>query len=501
MGSYGVREVGGQWKGYFGGIRLGSGRYLETTAPTLFEVDLKKNSPNKIAAAAPDSLWRDWLIDEVGKVAATFDMDRNTGHWRIENDKNKLLARGTDPEGEVALVSLGKDGTTLIYSAKDAEDDITRWYELPLAGGAEPVEVLKDRNIDAIYVERTNGRLLGYLDGDQRHFFNPEIQELSDKISRAFPKRHISLIDWTPSFSHVLVRTSGSTDSGTWFMVDLKALKASPLGIERPLIAAGQVGAISYFAYKASDRLEMNGVLTLPPDREAKNLPVVLLPHGGPAGHDEVDFDWWAQAFASRGYAVLQPNFRGSTGRGETFENAGNGEWGRKMQTDISDGLAALAAAGIADPKRACIVGASYGGYAALAGVTLQQGIYRCAVADAPVSDVGLMYDTDYRESGTSKVVRMSRLKQLGPRATLREISPRNFADKADAPILLIHGRDDTVVPYEQSTKMMDALKDAHKPYEFVEMKEEDHWLSRAATRKQMLAAAVAFVQKHNPAD
>jgi dipeptidyl aminopeptidase/acylaminoacyl peptidase len=124
------------------------------------------------------------------------------------------------------------------------------------------------------------------------------------------------------------------------------------------------------------------------------------MPHGGPEARDYPVFDWWAQAFASRGYVVLQPNFRGSTGYGAAFLRAGYGEWGRKMQSDISDGLAFLVDAGIADPGRACIVGASYGGYAALAGVTLQKGLYRCAVSVAGISDLQKMVATDVYESG-----------------------------------------------------------------------------------------------------
>src|SRR6202007_2715282 len=131
--------------------------------------------------------------------------------------------------------------------------------------------------------------------------------------------------------------------------------------------------------------------------REAKGLPLVVMPHGGPEAHDRPGFDWWAQAFASRGYAVFQPNFRGSDGSGDAFRDAGFGQWGRKMQTDISDGVAELARRGIVDPKLVCIVGASYGGYAALAGVTLQHGLYRCAVSYAGVANMDSMqiYDTD----------------------------------------------------------------------------------------------------------
>lgn len=272
------------------------------------------------------------------------------------------------------------------------------------------------------------------------------------------------------------------------------------MGADYPLIGPEAVGAISTISYKAGDGLALDGILTLPPGREAKNLPVILLPHGGPNAQDTERFDWWAQAFASRGYAVFQPNFRGSTNRDTAFMRAGNGEWGRKMQTDISDGLAELVRRGIADPKRACIVGASYGGYAALAGVTLQKGLYRCAVAVAPVSDLSDMYWTDYRQSGGNRMLRRSLNDSLGPLANFAAVSPRRHARDASAPILLVHGKDDTVVSFKQSSAMADALKEAGKPYEMVVLREEDHWLSRSATRQQMLDAAMRFVSQHNPA-
>jgi Dipeptidyl aminopeptidases/acylaminoacyl-peptidases len=146
-------------------------------------------------------------------------------------------------------------------------------------------------------------------------------------------------------------------------------------------------------------------------------------------------------------------------------------------------------------------MGASYGGYAALAGVTLQQGFYRCAVSVAGVSDVKLQYNTELSESGRSMTMGRSLREQLGDPKDYDSISPRRFAVQADAPILLVHGKDDTIVPFSQSSVMADALKDAGKPYEMVVLKQEDHWLSRGETRKQMLSAAMALVQKHNPAD
>ena len=169
-------------------------------------------------------------------------------------------------------------------------------------------------------------------------------------------------------------------------------------------------------------------------------------------------------------------------------------QWGRRWIT-IDTSRVALALA------RARIMGASYGGYAALAGVTLQQGIYRCAVAVAPVTDLKAMYEEDYRASGERRVTKTALLEQLGPRSGWDEVSPRRLADRADAPVMLIHGEDDTIVPFSHSYKMADALKDADRPYELVTLDGEDHWLSLSATRRQMLESAMRFIQEHNPPD
>jgi len=371
--------------------------------------------------------------------------------------------------------------------------------------GGTPSEPLAHASVDALLISDLDSTLIGYLtfDGERTApvLFDPRLQSIFSKVYRAFPNLDVTIVDSTPDFEKFIVLVRGNRESGTYYTIDMTRMRADPIGYERPLIQPEQVGPISTVEYRAGDGLKLDGILTLPPGRVAKDLPVIMLPHGGPYAHDIETFDWWAQAFASRGYAMFQPNFRGSTNRDNAFRDAGNGQWGRKMQTDISDGLAELVKRGIADPKRACIMVASYGGYAALAGVTLQQGLYRCAVAVAPVSDLKDMYWDSYRESGRSKMVRRNYLEALGDRSRFEEVSPRRHASRADAPILLIHGKDDTVVAFDQSTRMADALKDAGKPYEFVTLTEEDHWLSKAATRQQMLEEAMRFIQEHNPAD
>jgi dipeptidyl aminopeptidase/acylaminoacyl peptidase len=507
FGWAGFRRIDGKWVGYFAGLPLKMGQrgyVFEGGAPTLYAVDMASNKARRIATAPLQDERADWLIDEKGEVAATMTFNGRTGAWRLVDARGRELATGSKPKGGAAVVAFTADGQRLLYRITPDYGD-SEYFEVPVAGGGPSMRVYENMEIDSFHVGEGTARLIGYVPEKDNKlgepvFFDPAAQATLGKVLSAFNSINGTLWDYTPDLKRVLLSTTGNSDSGTWYLADTTVGQSSVIGRSRPLIRPNQVGPISRVTYKAKDGLEIEGILTLPAAKPAKNLPVIVFPHGGPRAHDEAEFDWWAQAFASRGYAVLQPNFRGSTGYGDDFMKAGNSEWGRKMQTDLSDGLAHLAAQGVVDPKRACIMGASYGGYAAMAGITLQQGLYRCSVAVAGVSDLEMMVAQDFRESG-SKELRDYWLELMGPRGELGDYSPRRAANKADAPILLIHGRDDSVVPYRQSEAMADALKDAGKPYEMVELREEDHWLSRSATRKQMLEAAMAFVLKHNPPD
>jgi dipeptidyl aminopeptidase/acylaminoacyl peptidase len=298
------------------------------------------------------------------------------------------------------------------------------------------------------------------------------------------------------------------TDSPTlgpaYALVDLDTKSARYLSDVYIGLTADGVSERRPIKYKAADGTQISAYLTTPRGKDPKNLPLVVLPHGGPKARDTLEFDWWSQALASRGYAVLQPNFRGSSGYGWRFVAAGFGQWGKAMQTDLSDGVRHLAKDGVIDPKRVCIAGASYGGYAALAGATLDKDVYRCAASVAGPSDLKRMLtDSNRGYASSNNSTQRFWLRFMGADGLkdpdLAALSPAKLADQVKIPILLIHGKDDTVVPYVQSTLMADALTKAGKPVKLVTLPSEDHWLSRGATRLQMLTALVEFLEKNNP--
>ncbi len=517
-GYFGGAHIGGHAYGFFGGLTLtGAGgaamadfdkgtAYISHDHTDLYRVDLDSGAAEKVAGGS-DLYNSDWLVGPDGTVVAHAEYVQPTGEWRlyVGADDDRMIDRRTDPIGDTSLVGLGRGPAHILVEQPVGPGD---WLLTEYGSDGANTPLFADNPVRAHLFDPVTRYLIGGVtneDSPRTILLDGVLQAKFDKVSHAFPGETVWLVSATPNLDRMILFTTGPGDLGTYFFVDYPNHVVTAVGWNYPSILQADVAATRIVTYKASDGLAMQGVLTLPPGRPAKNLPLVVLPHGGPEIRDYPGFNWWAQAFASRGYAVFQPNFRGSGGFGRAFRDAGYGQWGRKMQTDITDGVAAIVAQGIIDPKRACIVGASYGGYAALAGVTVQHGLYKCAVSVAGVADLSSFLDWREAKFGLRTDVTHSDHQYLGVQssgdAILRSLSPARLAAQADAPVLLIHGKDDTTVPINQSWEMRDALRTAGKPVDFIELTGEDHYLEKQATRVQMLTAAVAFVEKYDPPD
>ena len=401
------------------------------------------------------------------------------------------------------MVGLGRDGKAVIYVARDGQGG-TIWREARL-DGAPPAAPLTLAGGPAPIRDPQDGRLIGHYglngDEDRYSFFDPADTRAWNAVSAAFPGSRVSLYSWSLDRRRIVVRVDSPIEGPAYALVDLASREARWLGQEYDGLRTEDIAPRKAIRFKARDGLNLTGYLTTPRGKVAKALPLIVFPHGGPAARDMPGFDWWAQGMASRGYAVLQVNFRGSEGLGDRLLQAGYGQWGRKMQTDLSDGVAWLAGEGTIDPKRVCIVGASYGGYAAMAGAALDPGVYRCAASYAGPTDLRRMLGWSKARGGQAALRYWARFMgaEDGKDPVLEDISPAAQAARVEIPILLIHGRDDSVVPLEQSRLMADAMKKAGKPAELIVLKGEDHWLSRGETRLQTLTATMAFVETHNP--
>ena len=489
-----LREVSGHMTLYARGWCV-----HDKTVPCLFAFAYPDRRPRLVAQAGENGT--EWYMDEAGNVAAQSAYSDTKQLWEIRTHKDghwTVAASGKAAIDTPQVLGFSADGRGMIVQFMVNGDP--QWRPLNLADNTWGAPLGRGASFSQIIEDRKTGRIIGgvHLVGSSEYvFFDNELQAHWNAVLRAFPDESVRLVSRSDDFSRMVLQVFGPKDGYVYALYDWYSHQATILGrVYEEVTAPAEKKAISY---SAADGLTIPAFLTLPRG-SGKDLPLIVLPHGGPAAADTLDFDWWSQALAAQGYAVLQPNFRGST-LSSNFLEAGFGEWGRKMQTDLSDGVRYLAHQGIIDPKRVCIVGGSYGGYAALAGVTIESGVYRCAVSVAGISDLRRFRKwTGVNHLGVSQRYWdrfIGTADQKDP--ALIAISPIEHVAAVTVPVLLIHGRDDTVVPYEQSDVMLSALKSAGKPVTLVTMKHEDHWLSRSETRLQMLQATVDFLKANNP--
>lgn len=473
----------------------------------LFHVDLDKQKTTYLHKVDDDE--RQHLFDVNGELVVRERYQQRGQRWSIDFRRNgrwQEIQALTAEQDIPGLVNWTADGNSVLIHM--TEGGQYTYKRITFADGrwapALPDELDAEEFVNDPHRDRPIG-IHNEADASDYRYFDDGLQLLWNKLGKVFPGEQIEPVAWSIDRRRSIVKVFGGKSGSAYFLIDAVANSARFIGNEYGEIGARDVAPVSVIRYAAADGLEIPAYLTLPIAREPRKLPLVVLPHGGPAARDSLGFDWWAQALASRGYAVLQPNFRGSDGYGRKFLEAGFGQWGRKMQTDLSDGVQHLAEQGIVDPARVCIVGASYGGYAALAGVTLQKGIYRCAVSVAGVADLRTFIEAGRGEArnidenlSTRFWTRFFGFSKADD-TRLAELSPLRHAAEADAPVLLIHGADDIVVLYEQTRQMSERLAYYQKPYELVKLADEDHNLARAKTRLQMLQSTVKFLEQYNP--
>jgi dipeptidyl aminopeptidase/acylaminoacyl peptidase len=481
------------------GTRLGGKRRDSGFVYSAFSMDVGTGKSKLLESGTPHT--QQWLADSQGKPVVRSEwipelqnysvLAKGAGGWRriLESrDGNEAYLAGLTPDDSAVLVVTNNgEARTSLWSAKLDGSGVAKVLEEP-GRDAEGLHV--DPFDDTVQALRFSGADRPY------RWIDTAAQKRYASLGRTFAGRYVEMESRSADSKRVIVEVDGASTPTVYYLVDYGAKSADIVGEQYPGLADQPQGEVRRFDYQARDKYALFGYLTLPPGADAKNLPLVALPHGGPESDDTPYFDWLSQFLASRGYAVLRPQFRGSTGLGDAHRLAGRGQWGLRMQDDITDGVKALIAQGIADPKRVAIVGASYGGYAALAGAAFTPDLYACAVSVAGVSDLPEMLAYNERMSGDESdgffYWRDSIGDSLDPRVA--EKSPARAARSIRVPILLVHGTDDSVVPFVQSEMMARALQAAGKTYEFVTLQGEDHWLSSSATRVRLLREVERFL-------
>lgn len=470
--------------------------------PEVYEVDVAANR-FKLVQGSREGVF-DWVADSAGNVRMGIGRDGR-------GDLDRILYRGAgggglreiraiDKDGKpIAIPSNFLDGERAVTIADDA-DGFSTLYEFDTAtfGKGKPIYASKGYDLAGFEFDDWTKRLLGVHveeKGSSTVWIDPAMSKLQAEINGKIKGGSAAILSWSRDLNRTVVRIGAADSPGAYYLYDRPTGGMKRLAFVNPAIGMSKLHPVSTIEYKARDGLSIQAVLTLPKNRKA-NLPLIVMPHGGPFARDSEGWDWWAQFLADRGYAVVQPNYRGSSGFGTTFAEKGEGEWGLKMQDDLVDAVAHLAKQGIADPKRVCITGGSYGGYAAMWAAQRDSATYRCAVSYAGVSDLKKLTRGMYGELYAGK--RSNWLKKQAP--DFAAISPLTHPEKSTVPLLLVHGKRDTRVSVDNSRALAARLKWAGKDVTYIEQPKADHFFSREEDRLEFLRAMEAFLAKHNPA-
>lgn len=473
---------------------------------TLMKVSLeKKRKPRKMRIGDHDAV--DFFIDENGEPLARERYNQNEEQHRIQSyidDKWVDIFTETTPYRYRSFQGITPDRKSLVMTMT-GENGRRQYFTMSLKDGvvSEPIFSRDDADVEevltdiqrVVYGVRYSGFKSSYA------FFDDKLTKTFAAIQNALPENNFTMIDNTPDWKKIIFKIEGGEQAGEYLTFANSGF--SLLASSRPNVSASIVNPIKEYSYNARDGLKIPTLLTYPKGTigSKQKLPAVVMPHGGPEAYDRIQFDWLAQYLASRGVLVIQPQFRGSKGFGIDYLSKGRGEWGKKIQNDITDAVTTLSKEGIVDPKRVCIMGWSYGGYAALAGAAFTPELYQCAISINGISDVEDMLAVEKSEHGEQSETYRYWQEVINKKGLdsdfLKSISPINYVEKVKVPVLLIHGTRDKIVDFDQSDDFFDALENADKEVEFVKIKDEGHNFLKNESRIKTLTAIDTFLNKH----
>jgi len=446
----------------------------------------------------PRTNFDDYMTDGRGnvRVATSWQSDRNSGQmsglmtsrYRKQGSREWQELGTYDNTSRNGIVPLAIDADRNALFARKRIDGRDGLVQVSLDGSLKTDVVATNDTVDIDGVVRfgRGQRVIGYTFADERRrvvYFDPEFDKLHSALEKALPgKPMIQFEQASRDGNQLLILASGDRSPGTFYRFTRADRSLAEIGPVRPELEGRALGAVKPIVVTAADGARVPAYLTLPPGSTGKNLPAVVLPHGGPSARDEWGFGWLPQFLAARGYAVIQPNYRGSDGYGDAWL-AQNGFKGWKTSIgDVTASAKYLVSQGIADPNRLAIVGWSYGGYAALQSAAVEPSLYKAVVAIAPVTDLQMTMKESENFSNRDIVKAF-----IGDGPHIIEGSPLQQASRIKAPVLLAHGDMDANVGVRQSDRMLDALKSSGTPVELLRFDGLDHQLDDSNARIQLL--------------
>ncbi|MEP0315031.1 alpha/beta fold hydrolase [Hyphomonas sp.] len=471
--------------------------------PRTYIVDLK-NGKSRKAETFPKHT-DEVVFDQYGREVARLRRDTNLGTSTVYKGRDEIYSETDIDVRNLSLIALEESVGDLIVWIDRGENHGLNYMSLR-DGAISPV-MIGDRPASgaATIIDPYTRTLVGVEYGgewDQQVFLVPELDAAQSAIEAAMPGKHVTITSWTADRSKVTVALEEAGRPADYFVYDSAAGTMGGLGSAGSHLVNRPVGNVISISYEARDGLTVPGFVTLPPGKTQADgpFPLVVLPHGGPFLHDTASFDWWSGAYAEAGYAVLRPNYRGSTGSSPAHHFAGYGEYGGKMVDDVIDGAAWAVAQGLANPGGYCIVGGSYGGYSALMVAARDAAQVKCAISVNGVTDPILrLADFTPKSDAYNEYEAMLGSGRFSDEASRAAIMPVRQVNTISANTLVMHGREDTRVPFRQFTQMRSEA--ANRPnFTFVEMEGEDHFLQSTYARTDVLKQTLAFLQAHHPA-
>jgi dipeptidyl aminopeptidase/acylaminoacyl peptidase len=442
---------------------------------------------------------QDWMTDQSGEVRFGWGYRNKTlrlmtkkadGKWH-SGKKAQWWDEGFFPQGFTEFPDI-------MYMHGPDENGYEVVRTMNVETGEFLQTVFEQEGIDAggLSYDPLTGRPVGvnFVEHQpQVEYFDEELAALQRGIDKALPETVNQIISMTSDRRKVLVKSSSDVDAGVFQFLNRDTKRLDFVSEAMPGLLPEMMGIVEPINYTARDGLDITGYLTIPRDSSRENLQVIVMPHGGPGARDAKTFWFLSQFLVSRGYAVFQPNFRGSSGFGRRFEAAGRKEWGGKMQQDVTDGAHWLVEQGIADPDRMCIVGWSYGGYSAAMGAVQTPNLYQCAASINGVLDLPRLIADDQHYIGGSSWTRHIGLEDT----KAKTVSPYHQAKLIGIPMLIVQAKDDSRVHLDQGKKMAKRLRRLKLPVEYVEVEFGGHSMTNEAARQQILRSLEAFLSEN----
>jgi dipeptidyl aminopeptidase/acylaminoacyl peptidase len=475
------------------------------TFPDLYRVKLKDSDKPELVCQNRDQILT-WAWDQTGTPVAglRWTSDGAKEILSLRGDKNRVIFRAA-PADDARLLFATLDGShALMLTDRDA--DLTHVESLELATGereALATDPLGRVDVEQVVVDDSRRKILAATYSDECirwQVLEPDFGEMLKTLNGSPDSLNMNCLGVDAERKHVLFKRYSDRDPGTIYLYDVEARSARMLWHERPEMNRETLCETKSCDYPARDACRIPAYLTTPRDTKPP-WPLIVFPHGGPRMRTSPGFDGRVQFLASRGYAVLQPNFRGSRGYGKAFMNAGDGQWGKGvMQSDVTDGVDFLINSGKVDKRRVAIFGGSYGGYAALAGLAFTPDHYAAGICLFGISDLidyTTVFSMDSQPYAGDTVRRIGHPTTATGREQLEDLSPVNHAAAFRSPLLIYHGAKDTLIPVSHARRMVAALKNSGKPVDYLLATHEGHGFSQPESEMAVYRAIEIFLHEH----